>query len=345
MKQLMKLTAIGAVLAGSALAAHAQSDTITLKVHHFLNATTVQHTKMLGGWCDNVTKDSGGKIKCQIFPSMQLGGTPAQLYDQAKNGVVDVVWTGPSYNAGRFPKMEVFELPFMMTNAEATSRAAWDYYEKHAQEEYQDVKVLAMHVHGPGNIFTSKKQVKTMADIKGLKLRAPTRMVTKLLASMGAVPVGVPVPAIPDALSKGVLDGAVIPYEVAPSIKIDELTKFTAETDRTQPSLYTTLFVFAMNKAKYDGLSPELKKVIDKNSGRELSAFLGKTQAGADAVGKEKLIAGGHTITVIPKTELENWKKASDALDDEWVADMGKRGFDGKKMLEDAHALVKQYTK
>jgi len=150
---------------------------------------------------------------------------------------------------------------------------------------------------------------------------------------------------VPDALSKGVIDGAVIPYEVAPGIKIDELAKFTAETDRSANALYTSVFVVPMNKAKYESLPADLKKVIDKNSGRELSAFLGKTQAGADAVGKEKLIAGGHTITVIPKTELENWKKASDALDDEWVADMGKRGFDGKKMLEDAHALVKQYTK
>ena len=345
MKQLMKLTAIGAVLAGSALAAHAQSDTITLKVHHFLNATTVQHTKMLGGWCDNVTKDSGGKIKCQIFPSMQLGGTPAQLYDQAKNGVVDVVWTGPSYNAGRFPKMEVFELPFMMTNAEATSRAAWDYYEKHGKEEFKDVKVLGVHVHGPGNIFTANKQIKTMADIKGLKLRAPTRMVTKLLASMGAVPVGVPVPAIPDALSKGVLDGAVTPYEVAPSIKIDELTKFTAETDRTQPSLYTTLFVFAMNKAKYEGLSPELKKVIDKNSGIEVSAFLGKTQSGNDVPGKEKMLAAKNTITVIPKAELDNWRKASESVEQDWIKEIAKKGADGNALLTDARSLIQKYTK
>ena len=115
--------------------------------------------------------------------------------------------------------------------------------------------------------------------------------------------------------------------------------------DRSFEALYTTVFIVPMNKAKYESLPADLKKVIDKNSGRELSAFLGKTQAGADGPGKEKLIAGGHTVTVIPKSELENWKKASDSLDDEWVEDMNKRGFDGKKLLSEAHALIKQYTK
>ena len=338
----LKKTALMACLLGATLGVNAQ--TVTLKVHHFLGPQSVQHTTMLGEWCKNLARDSKDRLKCDIFPAMQLGGTPPQLYEQARDGVIDVAWTLQAYTP-KLAKLEVFELPFMMTNAEATSRAAWDFAQKYAQDDFKDVKMLAVHVHGPGNIYTSKKQIKTMADIKGLKLRGPTRLTTKLLASMGATPVGMPVPAVPDALSKGVIDGAVIPYEVAPGIKIDELAKFTAETDRSANALYTSVFVVPMNKAKYESLPADLKRVIDKNSGRELSAFLGKTQAGADAIGKEKLIAGGHTITVIPKTELENWKKASDALDDEWVADMNKRGFEGKKMLDDAHVLVKQYTK
>jgi len=343
MKSTLSRLAAGLALAGFGLAAQAQP--IVLKVHHFLGPQSIQHTKMLKDWCDAIAKDSKDRLQCQIYPAMQLGGTPAQLFDQARDGVADVVWTLPGYTAGRFPKIEVFELPFMMTNAEATSRAAWDFYERYSQDEFKDVKVLAVHVHGPGNIYTVKKQIKTMADIKGLKPRAPTRLTTKLLASMGATPVGMPVPAVPDALSKGVIDGAVIPYEVAPGVKIDELAKFTAETDRSSPALYTSVFVVPMNKAKYDSLPADLKQVIDKNSGREFSAFLGKTQAGNDGPGKEKLIAGGHTITVIPKAELENWKKASDSLDDEWVADMNKRGFDGKKMLDDARSFVTKYTK
>jgi TRAP-type C4-dicarboxylate transport system substrate-binding protein len=110
MNRFLKQTAVAAGLLCSALVAHA-ADPIVLKVHHFLNAQTIQHTTMLKTWCDNITKDSNNRMTCQIYPSMQLGGTPAQLFDQARDGVADVVWTLPGYTAGRFPKMEVFELP------------------------------------------------------------------------------------------------------------------------------------------------------------------------------------------------------------------------------------------
>ncbi|MFY7905088.1 MAG: C4-dicarboxylate ABC transporter, partial [Burkholderiaceae bacterium] len=106
-----------------------------------------------------------------------------------------------------------------------------------------------------------------------------------------------------------------------------------------------SLFVVPMNKAKYDSLPADLKAVIDKNSGREFSAFLGKTQEGNDVPGKEKMIKGGHTITVIEKAELENWKKASSTIDDEWISDMNKKGFDGALLFKDAQDLIQKYSK
>lgn len=342
MKKLLVRTLIATALAGAALTAQAQE--VTLKVHHFLGPQSTQNTAMFGAWCDKLAKESANKMKCQLYPAMSLGGTPPQLYDQAKDGVADVIWTVAGYSANRFPRIEVFELPFMMTNAEATSRAAWDYYETYAKDEFPDTKILAVHVHGPGNIYTTKKKVEKLADIKGLKLRAPTRLTNKMLAMMGATPVGMPVPAVPEALSKGVIDGAIIPYEVAPAIKVNELVKHAAETDRAFNALYTTVFIVAMNKAKYESLSPELKKVIDANSGREFSAFLGKTQAGADIPGKEKVVASGVEIHVIPKSELDNWKKATDQLDDDWVKDLTAKGHDGKKLYQAAQDLVKKYT-
>jgi TRAP-type C4-dicarboxylate transport system substrate-binding protein len=240
----------------------------------------------------------------------------------------------------------VFELPFMMTNAGATSRAAWDFVQKHAQDEYKDVKLLAVHVHGPGVIFTKNKPITKIEDLKGMKMRGPTATVTKMLANMGATPVGMPVPQVPEALSKGVIDGAVIPYEVAPGLKVQELTKFASETDRNSPALYTTVFVVPMNKAKYESLPADLKAVIDKNSGREFSAFLGSTQEGNDVPGR-KIFAEtpGYTISQIPAAEVERWKKATSELDDAWAADMDKRGMNGKAMLGDAISMIKGYTK
>jgi TRAP-type C4-dicarboxylate transport system substrate-binding protein len=342
MKTLLAITALGAALASGA----AGAQTITLKVHHFLGPQSIQHTTMLQTWCNNIARDSGNRLNCQIYPAMQLGGSPPQLFDQAKDGVADVVWTVAGYTANRFVRSQVFELPFMMTNAGATSRAAWDWVQKHAMDEYKDIKLLAVHVHGPGVIFTKNKPINRIEDLRGLKMRGPTATVTKMLANMGATPVGMPVPQVPEALSKGVIDGAVIPYEVAPGLKVNELTKFASETPRGAPALYTTFFVVPMNKARYDSLPPDLKAVIDKNSGRELSAFLGSTQEGNDVPGRKVFAeTAGYTITQIPAAEVERWKKATDNLDDEWVAEMNKRGLNGRAMLEDAQSLVQKYSR
>jgi len=343
MKRLLTHTALAAGLLCAAWTAQAQ--TITLKVHHFLGPQSIQHTTMLKTWCDNIAKDSNNRLNCQIYPAMQLGGTPPQLFDQAKDGVADVVWTVAGYSAGRFARSQVFELPFMMSNAGATSRAAWDFAQKYAQDEYKDVKLLAIHVHGPGVFFTKNKPITKIEDLKGLKVRGPTATVTKMLGMMGATPVGMPVPAVPEALSKGVIDGAVIPFEVAPGLKVHELTKFSTETEKSSPALYTTVFVVPMNKAKYESLAPDLKKVLDANSGMELSAFMGKTQEAADGPAKAVMLKSGSQITVIPGAELDKWKKATDALDDQWAADITAKGGDGKKLLQESRDLIKKYTK
>lgn len=343
MNKLLVKTLIAASIASVGMAVHAQE--VTLKVHHFLSATTFIHTAVFAPWCDKLAKESANRIKCQIYPAMQLGGSPPQLYDQARDGVADIVWTVAGYSANRFPMSEVFELPFMMTNAEATSRAAWDFVQAHSQHEFKDTHLLAVHVHGPGYLFTTKKQMNTMSDFKGMKFRAPTRLTNKMLGILGATPVGMPVPAVPEALSKGVIDGAVIPYQVVPSIKVNELVKFAAETDPAYNALYTTVFVVAMNKAKYEALPADLKKVLDANSGREFSASMGRLQEADDGPGRVKVKESGVAINVIGATELDKWKKATTSLDDEWAANMTKLGHDGPKLLQAARDLITKNTK
>jgi TRAP-type C4-dicarboxylate transport system substrate-binding protein len=343
MRKLFAKTLVAASVAGTAFAVQAQE--VTLKVHHFLSPTTIIQTGMFGPWCEKLAKESANKLKCQIYPAMQLGGTPAQLYDQAKDGVADITWVPGGYSGNRFEMMSVFELPFMMTNADATSRAAWDYYNLYAKDMFKDVHLLAIHVHGPGTIFSNKKPLMTQADFKGMKMRGPTPTVTALLAKMGATPVGMPVTGVGEALSKGVVDGAVIPYQVAPSVKVCELVKYAVETDPKFNALYTTVFIVAMNKAKYESLPPDLKKVLDANSGQDFSAFLGRTQEADDAVGRAKCKESGVAISMVSASELANWKKATDEQDDEWVAKMTKAGRDGKKMLQSAIDLSKKHTK
>ena len=336
--------AAAAALGAPGLSGLAQQ-TVTLKFHTFMAPQSQVWLSMHKPWMEKVEKDSGGQLKFEAYPAMQLGGTPVQLYDQARDGVVDVVWTLPGNTAGRFPRVEVFELPFIMTNAEATSKAYWEYIQTNAPDEFKETHVVALHVHGPGMFHSATKLVKSPADLKGMKVRGPTRQVTKLLGALGATPVGMPLPQIPDALSKGTIDGCVIPWEVVPSVKVHELTKFHTEFPASGPALYTTTFVMAMNKAKYDGLSPDLRKVIDANSGLATSAWLGKTQQGNDPTGKKPAVERGNTIYTLTSAEANDFIKVSQAIDDEWVADITKRGFDGKKLLQSARDLIAKHSK
>ena len=317
---------------------------VTLKFHTFMAPMSNVWLLMHKPWMEKVEKESGGRIKFEAYPAMQLGGTPVQLYDQARDGVVDIVWTLPGNTAGRFPRIEVFELPFTMNNAEATSKAYWEYFQTQCPDEFKETQVLALHVHGPGLFHTAARQIKSVADLRGMKVRGPTRQVTKLLGALGAIPVGMPLPQIPDALSKGTIEGCVIPWEVVPSVKVHELTKYHSEFDNTGGALYTTTFVMTMNTAKYNSLAPDLKKVIDANSGLATSAWLGKTQQGNDANGRKVTADRGNTIIQIGAAEREQFMKLSAEIDDAWVADMDKRGFKGKALLDSAKALIAKHA-
>ena len=337
-------TSAAVALGAPALGSLAQA-AVTLKFHTFMAPQSNVWLNMHKAWMDKVEKDSAGRIKFEAYPAMQLGGTPVQLYDQARDGVVDIVWTLPGNTAGRFPRIEVFELPFMMNNAEATSRAYWEYVQTMAPDEFKDTQVIALQVHGPGMFHTKDKQIKKADDVKGMKLRGPTRQITKMLGYVGATPVGMPLPAIPDALSKGTIDGCVIPWEVVPSVKVQELTKFHSEFDPAGGALYTTTFVMAMNKKKYESMPPELRKIIDNNSGMETSAWLGKTQQAGDPAGRKSAVDRGNTIYTIPATDAQEFKRKARLVEVEWVEDMNKRGFDGKKLLDTARALIEKHGK
>ena len=335
-----------ALMAGAGLLAAAApglTQEVTLRLHQFLPAQANVPTNLLHPWADRVEADSGGRIRIERYPAMQLGGTPPQLIDQAQDGTVDIVWTLPGYTPGRFPLTEVFELPFMMTNAKAASMAYWDMFEEHMKDgEFADVHMIATWVHGPG-VIHSREPVEKLDDLKGKKLRAPSRIVNTLLGHLGATPVGMPVPAVTEALSRGVIDGAVVPWEVAPSVKIEELVSHHTEFAQGQ-ALYTATFVLAMNKARYDSLPDDLKKVIDDNSGRELSGLFGWTQEHYDGPARQLAVDRGNTIVRLDEEATAAWKEVAQPVIDGWIEEMNGRGFDGAALVDEARALIEKYT-
>ena len=192
-------------------------------------------------------------------------------------------------------------------------------------------------------MHTRERPVRTLADFKGLKMRAPTRQTNKLLTKLGASPVGMPLPAIPEAVNKGVIDGFLLPWEVMPSLRLQEMVKFHSETDPAKPALYSAVFIFGMNQAKYDSLPADLKAVVDRNSGMALSKQIGQIWDDSKAAGRKAAVDRGNTFYTVPASELENWIAASASLYDEWVADIDKRGASGKALLQDARDLLEKY--
>ncbi len=321
------------------------SQEVVLKVAHFLPPGSTAHAKFITPWCEKINKESAGRLKCQIYPAMQLGGTPPQLIDQARDGIADIVWTLPGYSAGRFPAVEVFELPFMTKTAEGASRALWEYVQANRldQTEFKDVHPILFHVHDEGQLHLVKGPIRQMSDFKGLKLRAPTRQTNKFLAALGATPVGMPVPQVSDALSKGVIDGAMLPWEVVPSVKVQELVKFHSESDPKARAIYTSVFIFAMNKARYDGLPAELRKVIDANGGADASAWVGKVWD-QSATGARKLATDrGNQFNTVGVEELHKWEQAGQTVVESWISEASAKGLDGKALLKSARELIQKY--
>jgi TRAP-type C4-dicarboxylate transport system substrate-binding protein len=315
----------------------------TLRMHQFLPAQANVPRLVLDVWADKVEKDSGGRIKIERFASMSLGGTPPELIDQAIDGVADIVWTLPGYTPGRFPSTEVFELPFFVSDARAASSAYWQLFEEHMKDgEFADLKILATWVHGPGMVHTNKPVTKP-ADLQGMKIRGGSRLVNELLDLVGATPVGMPVPAVSEALSKGVLDGTTIPWEVTSALKVPELVE--NHTEFEGPALYTLTFVLAMNKAKYDSLPDDLKAVIDDNSGLEFSVFAGGTQADADGPARQVAVDRGNNIITVSESDAQEWRDLVQPIYESWLATVEKADIDGQALIDEARALMDAYGK
>ncbi|HMA15784.1 MAG TPA: TRAP transporter substrate-binding protein [Kiloniellaceae bacterium] len=339
----LKTLCAAGMMAAGLLTAPASAQEVTLRIHHFLPPQAPVPAHFITPWAEKVTKESGGRIAFEIYPAMQLGGKPPALYDQARDGVVDIIWTLTGYTPGRFPGTEAFELPFMPANAEATSQAAWKFYEKHLTQEFQDVHPIALHTHGPGLLHVKGSGVEKLEDMQGLKLRGPTRQANALLSALGATPVGMPVPAMPEALSKGVIDGTAIPWEVTTPLKVAELVDSHTYFAGTR-GLYTSFFVFAMNKAKYDALPDDLKQVLDANSGLAASEWVGQVMDEGDLPGIEAAKKAGNKMIMLEEAEVERWKKAAEPVVAAWIEEMNAKGYDGAAMVADAKALIAEYA-
>tara|TARA_R110000868_G_scaffold1514_7_gene11925 strand:+ start:3656 stop:4699 length:1044 start_codon:yes stop_codon:yes gene_type:complete len=339
------ILAAAAVAATAAIAVPAQSQTVTLRMHTFIPPVANPAKTFMIPWANKIAKDSGGKLKIQPFWAMQLGGKAPQLLDQVRDGVADVVWTLPGFTPGRMPRVEPFELPFVHRNALSTTLALQDFQKKHLGPDLEGYKPLLVHAHA-GFLLQTKKPITKMSDLKGMKLRAASRAGVWLLNALGATGIGMPLPQIPGALSKGVIDGVTLPYEIAPAVKTPDLVSHFTTLAGEQPRLGTNVFTFLMNKNSYNKLSKDMQAVIDKNSGDNIAEMAGKNWEAIEAPGLKVVTSKKkNKFHTIPDSEVAKMKAAAQPVFDRWFAEMKKINVDGPALLADAREMIGKHSK
>jgi TRAP-type transport system periplasmic protein len=334
------IASMGAALATPALLRRASAAEVTLRLHHFLPGVAPMHTRFFEPWAAELAEASNGAIEVQIFPSMQLGGKPPQLADQTRQGICDIAWTLPVYTPDRFPVAETMSNPFMVTNAEKTSVALHRLMDEFGQGEYRGMKALAFHTHDGGKLHTRSAPVTSQADLQGLKLRAPNQATGEMLSALGAEVVFFPVTDMVVGLSNGLIDGCCLPYEVVPAFKLQELTSFSTAPAPGARGLYANTFALVMNQRAYDGMSDDVKSVIDTASGIELSQRIGKQFDEFETFGRSIVEKQGNEIVEIPANEIALWQEAAQPVYDAWIEKLNASGHDGAAIMARANELL-----
>jgi TRAP-type C4-dicarboxylate transport system substrate-binding protein len=334
---------VGAILSANSL--FAKDDVQVLTVHHFMSSKAPLQTKLLEPWAKKIEEASGGKLKIEIFPSMSMGGKPNELYKQVRDGSADIVWTLPGYTPGVFPRTEVFELPTVhIGDAVATSIAMREKFDL-IKDDFTDVQPLLLYVAAGNAMHTVNKRVSNMSDLKGLKLRAPSRTAGWYIEEMGAEQVGMPLPDLPQALSKNAIDGGLIPFEVFPPYKFAQLTQYSVEGEKGE-RFGTSVFMLLMNKDRFASLSKELQKVlldsVDMNTVKEVGQLWMDVEKPGMQMQKDS--KGGEIVKLDSKAMAE-FNKAGEQVVQRWVAEANTKGIDGQKLVDSAREAISKNSK
>jgi TRAP-type C4-dicarboxylate transport system substrate-binding protein len=329
MKKLALALAAGLLAPLAATPAMAQDKPVDLKISIWLPPAhpLVPATK---AWADDITKASGGTIKSAIFPSEQLGKA-FDHYDMARDGIADITYVNPGYQPGRFPVIAVGQLPFTFADADKGTAALDQWYRKHAAQEMKDTHFCFAFIHDPG-AYHGRKKVVMPEDIKGMKIRPAQSTIGQMVTMLGGTNVQASAPEARDVLERGVADGIFFPWGSMFLFGLDKVTKYSMDVP-----LYSTVFTYSMNKAKYDAMSPAQKKVIDDHCTTDWAVKLSSPWTDFEAAGLDKMKkTSGHEVYELTPDQLKAWKTATQPLQKQWAEAVTKGGGN-------ADALYKEF--
>ena len=334
----MRKTLLALLLAASVTPAFAQEKTFELKLSHWVPASHPLQ-KALEDWGAAVEKESGGTIKYKVYPAQQLGKA-FDHYDMARDGIADVTYINPGYQPGRFPIIGAGELPFLMSDAKGGSMALDAWYRKYAEKEMKDVKFCFAFAHDPGTFHSRTKKIMVPADIKGMKIRPAHATMASLVTELGGNNVQASAPEVRDIIEKGVADAVTFPWGSIVLFGIDKVTKYHMDV-----ALYTTSFVWVMNKNTYAAMSPSQQKVIDDHCNREWAEKVAAPWADFEHDGIAKLKAEpGQEVYPISDAQLDEWKAAAGPVVQSWANAVKKTGNDPDTVLKELKADLAKYN-
>jgi len=312
---------------------------IELKMSHFMSEKHPMHAKVMAPFAEEVEKATEGRVKITIYSGGALG-KPTDQYDSAVTGVTDIAFGLHGYTPGKFPLTSVVELPNLVTSATGGSRVLWELHEKFSEirDEHPGVKVLAIWAHDTGQIMTTEKPIRTMDDLKGMTLRAPTASHVAMVEAWGATAVQMPISELYDSLEKGVVDGCVVPFSAVKSFNLHDVCKYITVGD-----FYVATMFLVINTDSWNKISGKDQGIIEDLIGRQISDTAGAAYDAGAKVGLETAQEAGVDIYTLPADELAKWKQTLESLHEKWIADMGAKGLPGQKIYDEAVRLAEKY--
>ena len=330
-----------ATLLATTASAFAQEGCQKFSVHHFLPPKSTAQVGLIEPWAQRIEKATDGCLTFEIYPSMTLGGRPPQLYGQVRDGIVDVAWTVAGYTPGAFPSLEVFELPTVHNNdAVATNRAIQVLFDEFLAAELSDVKPILIHAAAGLQPFTNGVDLNSIEDFKGLRLRSPNRTGAWLIEALGAAAVSLPVSEFPSAVSKSVIDGGIINFEVATPLKAHEITNQATLGDGDM-TFGTLIYLLVMNKDKFEALPENIQAAIDANSNAAIADWAGQVYNDAEVKGKNNYESGGAAVVNLSGSETDKLIEiANDSVISRWISEVEEKGIDGSLLVQRAREEV-----
>ena len=332
----LKSSAVAA--AASALPAPAvlaQAAVEEIKLHSFVPPTHVIWTDVIKPWADDVAKRSNNRLVIRMFPAMQLGGKPPELYRQTLQGITDATFTLPGYTSNDFPMMMLTEMPGTANNAEDGTKKLWAHFDKFLARDFKGTKVLSLWNSDSASLMAKSKPLRTMEDIKGMKIRTPSAAQTAQLEALGATPIDMPAPAIYNNLDRGVIDASMIPMSAALDFKLIEVARhYTIDAP-----LGRSPFLVAMNEARYQKLPADLRKVIDDTTGLALSIKCAQTYDKKNGEAIEAAKSRKYELISLAPAERQRWLAAFKPMIQKQVDEAEKKGLPAKGLVS-AYGLL-----